>query len=158
MRRSDLVLVNSEGEVVDGVPNRLLNWAAYMAITPSTLRGRTIYRDVGVYRQSKGAVLEDEEGQTIARDLGNRKACILQNHGLLTCGSTVEAAIFWFVSLERRCQAQLMAEAGAMKLIPIGEEDAESMYKSIGLGGVGWFSVQPMFDVLCEKFGNAYLK
>ncbi|CAG9949403.1 unnamed protein product [Clonostachys rosea f. rosea IK726] len=112
----------------------------------------------GVYRQFKGAVLAAEEGQNIARDLGNRKACILQNHGLLTCGSTVEAAIFWFVSLERCCQAQLMAEAAATKPIPIDEEDAEFTYKSVGLGGVGWFSAQPMFDVLGGEIGDAYLK
>lgn len=171
VRRSDLILVNGEGEVVDGGPNRLLNRTAYMihhavhAVRPdvncaahshniygrafATL-GRPIdmlaqdacafWRDVGVYRQFKGAVLAAEEGHNIARDLGNRKACILQNHGLLTCGSTVEAAIFWFVSLERCCQAQLMAEAAATKPIPIDEEDAEFTYKSVGLGGVGWFS------------------
>ncbi|CAG9947067.1 unnamed protein product [Clonostachys rosea f. rosea IK726] len=189
MRRSDLILVNSEGEVVDGGPNRLLNRAAYMihhavhaarpdvncAAHSHSIYGRAFatlgrpidmltqdacafWRDVGVYRQFKGAVLAAEEGQNIARDLGNRKACILQNHGLLTCGSTVEAAIFWFVSLERCCQAQLMAEAAATKPIPIDEEDAEFTYKSVGLGGVGWFSAQPMFDVLGGEIGDAYLK
>ncbi|VUC21573.1 unnamed protein product [Clonostachys rosea] len=189
MRRSDLILVNSEGEVVDGGPNRLLNRAAYMihhavhaarpdvncAAHSHSIYGRAFatlgrpidmltqdscafWHDVGVYRQFKGAVLAAEEGQNIARDLGTRKACILQNHGLLTCGSTVEAAIFWFVSLERCCQAQLMAEAAATKPIPIDEEDAEFTYKSVGLGGVGWFSAQPMFDVLREEIGDAYLK
>ena len=42
-----------------------------------------------------------------------------QNRGLFTVGTTVdEGACYWFVSMERSCQAQLLAmAAGTPKLI-----------------------------------------
>ena len=74
-------------------------------------------------------MLAEEEGKNIAKALGNNKAALLQNHGLLTCGGTVEEAVFWFVSLEKCCHAQLMADAAAAgrggSTIKINEEDAQ---------------------------------
>ena len=67
------------------------------------------YDDHVVYEQYNGVVLAEEEGKEIAATLGNRKAALLQNHGLLTVGQTIEAAIFWFLSMEKCCHAQLMA-------------------------------------------------
>ena len=47
----------------------------------------------------------------IAAALGDNKAAILQNHGLLTVGGSVDEAAWWFITMERSCQAQLLAEA-----------------------------------------------
>lgn len=54
-----------------------------------------------MYPGFNGIVLAPEEGRNIAKCLGNKKAALLQNHGLLTVGGTVEEAVFWFVSLEK---------------------------------------------------------
>ncbi|KMU72007.1 class 2 aldolase/adducin domain -containing protein [Coccidioides immitis RMSCC 3703] len=59
------------------------------------------YNDLAVYKQFNGIVLAAEEGKNIASALGNKKAALLQNHGLLTVGKTIEEAVFWFVSLEK---------------------------------------------------------
>ena len=56
-------------------------------------RNRTLPR----YTSFNGIVLADEEGKQIAKALGNNKAALLQNHGLLTVGQTIEAAVFWFI-------------------------------------------------------------
>src|SRR5437868_12486251 len=40
-------------------------------------------------------------GKRIAKALGNGKAVILQNHGLLTVGGSVDEAAFWFISLDK---------------------------------------------------------
>jgi hypothetical protein len=37
-----------------------------------------------------GVVLAEKEGKDIAACLGNKKAALLQNHGLLTVGKTIE--------------------------------------------------------------------
>lgn len=50
-------------------------------ITQDSLR---FYKDHSVYPQFGGAVLDREEGKRIASYLGDGKAIILQNHGLLT--------------------------------------------------------------------------
>lgn len=46
------------------------------------------------------------------------KAMILQNHGLLTVGNTVDEACFLMTLMERACQCQLHAEAAAANGIP----------------------------------------
>ena len=55
--------------------------------------------------------VELDEGQRIADAIGKRKAAILQNHGLITVGGTVDEAVWWFITMERSCQVQLLAEA-----------------------------------------------
>ena len=69
------------------------------------------YEHHDVFKQYSGLVLETSEGDEIAKLLTNKKALILQNHGLLTVGSFVESAAWWFITMERSCQAQLMASS-----------------------------------------------
>ena len=71
-----------------------------------------------------GAVLDIEEGKRIAHALGDHKAAILANHGLLTVGRTVDEAAWWFITMERTCQVQLLAEAAGTP-VDIGHEVAE---------------------------------
>lgn len=52
-------------------------------------------------------MLAAEEGKNIAKCLGGKKAALLQNHGLLTVGGTVEEAVFWFISLEKCCKSNI---------------------------------------------------
>jgi ribulose-5-phosphate 4-epimerase/fuculose-1-phosphate aldolase len=120
------------------------------------------YNDHVVYRQFNGVVLAEQEGKNIAACLGSKKAVLLQNHGLLTVGQTVEAAVFWFVSLEKSCQAQLMADAAAQgrggETVKIQEEDAKFTYKTVGSPRAGWFSAKPAFDVAARECGDEYLQ
>jgi len=44
-----------------------------------------------LYESFNGVVLAEKEGQDIAACLGDSKAALLQNHGLLTVGQTIEA-------------------------------------------------------------------
>jgi len=71
------------------------------------------YNDHVLYESFNGIVLAEEEGKNIAACLGEKKAALLINHGLLTVGGTIEEAVFWFVSMEKCCHAQLMADAAA---------------------------------------------
>lgn len=52
-------------------------------ITQDSLR---FYKNHAVYPQFGGVVLDREEGKRIASHLGDDKAIILQNHGLITVG------------------------------------------------------------------------
>ncbi|KAJ9224185.1 hypothetical protein DTO169C6_3545 [Paecilomyces variotii] len=120
------------------------------------------YNDHVVYEQFRGIVLAEEEGKEIAKALGDKKAALLQNHGLLTVGHTIEETIFWFVSLEKCCHAQLMADAAAAgrggQTVKINEEDAAFTYKAVGTPRAGWFSAKPLFDVIHEETNGAYLQ
>ena len=70
---------------------------------------------------------------------------ILRNHGLLTVGSTVEEAVWWFIAMERTCQSQLLAE-GAGKPIHIRHEHALLTRGQLGTPNAGWFQFQPLWQ------------
>ncbi|RAH44733.1 class II aldolase/adducin family protein [Aspergillus brunneoviolaceus CBS 621.78] len=126
-------------------------------ITQDALR---FYKSHGVYRDFKGVVLDREEGQRIVAALGGGKAVILQNHGLLTVGESVDEAAFWFISLDKTCQAQLLADAasaaGYEKII-IDEEEAS--YAALQVGGPekGWLAFQPYYDEQVAKTKGEFL-
>ncbi|KAK4942406.1 hypothetical protein LTR10_017853 [Elasticomyces elasticus] len=86
------------------------------------------YNAHSVYEAYGGVALSGEEGENIAKALGNGKGCILMNHGLLTVGNTVDEASFLYMVLERSCKAQLLIEAavagGRVQKRPIGDEEA----------------------------------
>ena len=115
-----------------------------------------------MYESFNGIVLAEKEGKDIAACLGNKKAALLQNHGLLTVGQTIEAAVFWFISLEKCCQAQLMADAAAggrgHETVKIDPEDAAFTYKTIGTPVAGWFSAKPLFDLIKKECNAEYLQ
>lgn len=112
-------------------------------ITQDALR---FYKSHGVYRDFKGVVVDSEEGQRIAAALGDGKAAILQNHGLLTVGGTVDEAAFWFISLDKTCHAQLLADAasaGGYKKIIIDDDEAARTVAQVGGPEKGWLAFQP---------------
>lgn len=87
---------------------------------------------------------------------------LLQNHGLLTVGETVEETVNWFVSLEKCCYSQLMADAAAAgrgrETIKIPDEDAEYTRNQIGSPRIGFFAAQPMFAEIHQETNGEYLK
>lgn len=121
-----------------------------------------ISQDHALYESFNGIVLAEKEGKDIAACVGNKKAALLQNHGLLTVGKTVEEAVFWFVSMEKCCHAQLLADAAAGgrggETQKIGEEEAAYTYKTVGTPMAGWFSAKPLFDLIHKETGGDYLQ
>jgi ribulose-5-phosphate 4-epimerase/fuculose-1-phosphate aldolase len=87
---------------------------------------------------------------------------LLQNHGLLTVGGTIEETVFWFVSLEKCCHSQLLADAAAAgrggETIKIGDEEAVFTAKTVGTPMAGYFSAQPLFEVIHKETAGEYLE
>lgn len=63
-----------------------------------TQDGCMFYNDLAHYNDFGGAALESDEGARIANALGNKKAGILQSHGLITVGKSIESAVLWFIT------------------------------------------------------------
>ncbi|KAH7324157.1 class II aldolase and Adducin N-terminal domain protein [Stachybotrys elegans] len=79
-----------------------------------------------VYKSFGGVVLEAEEGERVAAALGkDGRVAILQNHGLLTTGTTVDEAAYLFTCMERTCEVQIMAESTGLEKIIIGDDEAK---------------------------------
>ncbi|KAL4781277.1 class II aldolase/adducin N-terminal [Aspergillus varians] len=92
-----------------------------------------LYNAHSIYEAFGGIALSAGEGEQIASALGSSsKACILQNHGLLTVGGTVDEAAYLFICMERSCRGQLLVEAAAANGIPkrlISHEEAEYTFR-----------------------------
>ncbi|HZR14837.1 MAG TPA: class II aldolase/adducin family protein [Acidimicrobiia bacterium] len=175
IRVRDLILVNARGEVVDGTwPVNQAAFAIHSQIhaarpdvvaaahahsvhgkawsslrrplDPLTQDACAFYGDHAVFDDYTGVVLDLEEGKRIAQALGDGKAVILSNHGLLTVGQTsVDEAAWWFITMERTCQAQLLAEAAGTP-VPIDPEQAAKTAGQVGPPMAGWRGFQPLYD------------
>lgn len=119
-------------------------------LDPITQDACAFYNDHVLFDDFTGVVLDDSEGTRIAAALGDKKAAILQNHGLLTVGQSVDEAAWWFITMERSCQAQLMAEA-AGKPVLIKDEYAAQTHGTVGSTLAGWFSFQPLYSVIVAE-------
>jgi ribulose-5-phosphate 4-epimerase/fuculose-1-phosphate aldolase len=119
-------------------------------LDPITQDACAFFEDHTIFDDFTGVVYDTSEGERIARTLGPRKAAILRNHGLLTVGESVDEAVWWFITMERSCQVQLMAEAaGTPKLID--PEMAALAASQVGSHLAGWFSFQPLFDRILRE-------
>jgi ribulose-5-phosphate 4-epimerase/fuculose-1-phosphate aldolase len=114
-------------------------------LNPLTQDACAFYGDHARVDDYTGVVLDLEEGKRIAHTLGGCKAVILSNHGLLTVGQTsVDEAAWWFITMERTCQAQLLAEA-AGRPVPIAAERAAATASMVGAPMAGWRAFQPLY-------------
>jgi ribulose-5-phosphate 4-epimerase/fuculose-1-phosphate aldolase len=175
IRVRDLLLVNERGDVVDGTwPLNAAAFAIHSQVHAarpdvvaaahahslygkawSSLRRRldpltqdacAFYGDHAVFDDYTGVVFDLEEGKRLAHALGPHKAVILSNHGLLTVGQTsVDEAAWWFITMERTCQAQLLAEAAGTPVL-IDAAQAEKTAGQVGHPKAGWRQFQPLYD------------
>jgi ribulose-5-phosphate 4-epimerase/fuculose-1-phosphate aldolase len=108
------------------------------------------YEQHALYDSFSGIVLDSSEGERIARSLGDKRAVILQNHGILTVGKSVESAVASYISLENACQAQLLAEAaGTIK--PISPEVARHTASQMKGSDPGAFGFRTLWDQILRE-------
>lgn len=174
IKASDLLLVNHHGDIVEGNyavndaafaihsqvhaarPDVLaaahahsIHGKAFSSLRrellPITQDSCAFYGDHALFDDYTGVVLDLEEGKRIAHALGDNKAAILRNHGLITVGGSVDEAAWWFITMERSCQAQLLAQA-AGEVHPIDADTAAHTAGQVGSPLAGWLSFQPLFE------------
>ena len=180
IKASDLLLVDHDGNVVEGrhrlnqpafaIHSRVhqarpvvsaaahthslygKTWSSLgRLLDPLTQDACAFYEDHALFDDFTGVVLDTDEGDRIGEALDDNKAVILQNHGLLTVGHTIDEAAWWFITMERTCQSQLLAEAAGTP-IPIRDEVAKFTSEQVGSHLAGWFSYQPIYDkILAEN-------
>lgn len=110
----------------------------------------TFYQSHSVYTNFGGVALDEEEGVAIANALGDGKGVILQNHGLLTVGTTLDEAAYLFTLMEKSCECQLLAEAALRpgeKLKICGEEEAAYTERVQGDGESLFGDFQPEYEM-----------
>lgn len=120
-------------------------------LDPITQDACMFYEDHVVIADAAGRVaFEEESGEAIAAGLGSAKAGIHQNHGHFTVGETVDEAAWWYITMERSCQAQLLAEAAGTPT-HISPEDARYSLEQSGFALAGWIAFQPIWQDICDS-------
>ena len=67
------------------------------------------------YHEFEGVTVEPGERERLVRDIGDKRAVILRNHGLLTWAPSVPEAFMMLWTLQRACDVQIAASrAGAV--------------------------------------------
>jgi ribulose-5-phosphate 4-epimerase/fuculose-1-phosphate aldolase len=179
VRLSDLICVNRDGVVVHGdamvnqaafaihsqvhearpeivaaAHSHSLHGKAWSSLgrllDPLTQDACAFFEDHSLFDDYTGVVLDPEEGKRIAHALGENKAVILRNHGLLTTGYSVDEAVWSFITMERTCQAQLLAEAAGTP-IKIADEMARTTHDQTGSPVACYFSFQPLWDWITRE-------
>lgn len=119
-------------------------------LDPLTQDSASFYEDHALFCDFSGVVVDENEGQKIAQALGNKHAVILQNHGILTVGQTVESAVSRYIVFENACQAQLLAES-AGQTRPMPPEVARHTARQIGNEQTATYFFQPYWDIVSEE-------
>ncbi|MEU9859850.1 class II aldolase/adducin family protein [Streptomyces sp. NPDC047971] len=174
IRASDLILVDQDGTLLHGdrpvnraafvihsqvhaarpdavaaAHSHSLHGKAFSSLgiplDPITQDACAFFEDHGIYDDYRGVVNELDEGERVAKALGDHKAVILKNHGLLTVGHSVAEAVWWFITMERSCQAQLLAMAAGTPQL-IDRETALITRGQVGTHLAGWFQARPLWD------------
>jgi ribulose-5-phosphate 4-epimerase/fuculose-1-phosphate aldolase len=65
-------------------------------------------------------------------------------------GHTVDEAAWWFITMERSCQAQLLAEAAGTPIL-IDDKGARYTRDATASPSAGWFSFQPLWSEIVRS-------
>ncbi len=114
-------------------------------LDPLTQDSCAFYGRHAVFDPFGGIVLDAEEGQRLVAALGSHSALILQSHGLLTVGETIEAAAWRFIAMDNAAHTQLLAEAAGQPIV-IAPEVARKTAERAGTEKGGMLSFQPLYD------------
>jgi L-fuculose-phosphate aldolase len=156
----NILTINLEGEVVAGTSRRhsevfihseilrarpdvqcvLHTHPAYSIALSATGRplrcysqgGALFYKSLGVYRDTINLIRTKEMGRGVARDLGQNRAVLLKNHGIVVTATTIEELIVSTLMLEEAARIQLIAEAAGDCAEEFPEADIRKLQQDIG--------------------------
>jgi ribulose-5-phosphate 4-epimerase/fuculose-1-phosphate aldolase len=161
-RISDLVLVGPGGELVEGegminqagyyIHQPILEarpelvsachvhtgWgtpfsAEVRAIEPISQESCIFFEDHAIFDDEEVQIQSLDGGRRIAEALGQKRAVILRNHGLLTAADRVDEAVGSFVHMERVAEVHMKAR----NAVPISDEAARFAQKDLVRFGPG---------------------
>ena len=168
-RVSDLVMVGPDGELAEGegIINRAAyyihhpilearpdavsathvhtGWgtpfsAEVRPIEPISQESCIFFEHHAIFDDEEVQVQSSEGGKRIAVALGDKRAIILRNHGLLTVGDSVEETVGSFVHMERVAEVHMKAR-DAVPISPEAARFAQQDLVRFGAGRVAFASL-----------------
>jgi ribulose-5-phosphate 4-epimerase/fuculose-1-phosphate aldolase len=109
------------------------------------------------YHDYEGVALNDDEKPRLVGDLGDKRFCMLRNHGLLTVGESIAEAFVSMYFFETSCMIQVRAQAGGelIQVSPRIVAGAETQWQQVTRGaggGLAWPALLRKLDRLDPGF------
>jgi ribulose-5-phosphate 4-epimerase/fuculose-1-phosphate aldolase len=101
-------------------------------LSPTNFYAAQLHGQVA-YHDFEGITVEPREKERLVRSLGDKRALILRNHGLLTWGPSLPEAFMMLWTLQRACDVQI-ASSAAGALNPIRPEVFAQTVRESGPG------------------------
>ena len=122
------------------------------SLDPITQDACAFFENQIVVRESAGAVtVEARAGHSVAECVGDNRAILHQNHGLMTTSRhSIDDAAWWFMALERCCQVQLQVESSGSRPVTIPSEAARYSRTHVGSDYIGWLHFQPVYSHIAK--------
>jgi len=113
-------------------------------LMPLTQAAMLVREDLA-YHDYEGIAVDLDERERIVADLGQKNLMLLRNHGTMSVGETIGEAFIRLYTLERACQAQVMALSAGDNLNnpPQGAPEVAAQQGQIGLKLAGNFLAWP---------------
>lgn len=120
------------------------------------------YERQSILHEYHGPVLNTDEGKAIAGVINDKtNIVILRNHGLLSVGTTIDEACYWFTAFDRCCQAQLMIDGASSshgQPQQIDEKTAVESARILGARQRGWLHFQPYYSNMEKRTNGEFLR
>jgi L-fuculose-phosphate aldolase len=115
------------GAVVHGHPPFVTAFAATGATLEMLTHDSVLFSEgLAVFEETPEMITEAAEGKAVAQALGDRRAVVLRNHGVLVVGKNVPRAVLTALTLERAIRLQSIARTlGTLR--PIAPQRAREM-------------------------------
>ena len=85
-------------------------------LLPVSMPGTGFWGQIG-YHDYEGPSMDLGERERLVVSLGKKNTMILRNHGILTCGKSIEEAFILMFRLQRACEVQIAAQSGGTELV-----------------------------------------
>lgn len=112
------------------------------------------------YHDYEGVALDLDERERLVKDIGDKNAMILRNHGTLTLGKSCADAFMRMFYLERACSMQVAALGGGAKPnwpnqgVPEKAAGQGSMAFDGMIGGLAWPALLRKLDRIDPSYRN----
>ena len=173
---TDVVLVGFDGEVLEGVGRRHIEWpihtevlarrpevgatvhshpphalalgAAQVPLAPVSHAGTLfVPPDVPRFTRTANLIVSRDLGTQVAEDLGDAPAMLLVNHGIVTCGTDLQEAVVRAVLLEDSCRQQLLTAAFGGEMVFSSDEEALAKRETVWRRS----SIDSLWDYLVRR-------
>jgi len=133
----DIIIINLEGEIISGSNNRHSEYPIHteiyrkrseincvihthppfstaLAASDQKLRPVShegvLFQDIPVFTETTELIVKPEQGRAVAEKLGNQKAMLMRNHGIVVAGESVEEATVYAILLEKAAKMQFYTQ------------------------------------------------